>query len=705
MVNSRSAFKAMWTLLLAAFLAVGVTACGQPAEADESTQASGSAQTQPEGLYGSPWITSIFIGNLPEEAPKATDDLYLHYSYDYATQHQDGYASVLSDNANELKTTMTSMIKGASAESDELDQLRIFYDQAADIDSLEAAGAGELKPYLKAIADTKSLDELETLLLSPDFPFSPWIKASVSAPNMKASMCTQVMPNMLFADESTGADVYKDTDDPAVASAYELMRAGKTAQAQTSLMLVSIVEDTEQAIEATNEYFKLEKSYGKDCIPSADGLEADYGVHAQQMKLLTADELAAACPNFPMIETLAKLGKDGGDGFIITYPAWLESFNSVWTEDNFELLRGMTEAKVLGECAPFLAPSYYAGARQRAGLPEPTADEFAYAACDKSNTFSQLLAKTFVEQELGDQAFDDLTKLSNDLIDAYIELVDQTDWLNEQTRENVIDKIDNMALNILYPDGGYFDYSGLKLTPTEEGGTLLGNYLAVKAYNNEQEAALIGKPAVASTMWLQQAPTLQNCVYDAVSNSINVFPGYVMSNMYRKDMSREELLGGIGFTVAHEISHAFDYNGSQFNAYGEPTAIFADDDVLEYVDRCHQLADRYSAIEVTPGVNVDGSFTIVESMADLCGLQATLTHAELAGDVDAEKLFEQFAYKRASVYPSYYSDLLRLDPHPLENLRVNVSAQMCDGYYDTFGAAEGDTMYLAPDERITIWGE
>lgn len=47
---------------------------------------------------------------------------------------------------------------------------------------------------------------------------------------------------------------------------------------------------------------------------------------------------------------------------------------------------------------------------------------------------------------------------------------------------------------------------------------------------------------------------------------------------------------------------------------------------------------------------------------------------------------------------------LLLDAHPLDNLRVNVNAQMFDPIYDKLGVTEGDAMYLAPNERINIWG-
>ena len=118
-------------------------------------------------------------------------------------------------------------------------------------------------------------------------------------------------------------------------------------------------------------------------------------------------------------------------------------------------------------------------------------------------------------------------------------------------------------MGILEPDGGYYDFSGLKLTPSSEGGTLFSNYLALKACINKQENSLIGKPAKANLAWKACNPLMANCFYDPFSNSVNVLPGFMFSYNCPKDATESQMQGGLGTVIAHEISHAFDYAGSQ----------------------------------------------------------------------------------------------------------------------------------------------
>ena len=161
----------------------------------------------------------------------------------------------------------------------------------------------------------------------------------------------------------------------------------------------------------------------------------------------------------------------------------------------------------------------------------------------------------------------------------------------------------------------------------------------------------------------------------------------------------------MGFVIAHEISHAFDYSGSQFDAYGRPNAVFVGADVQEFLAIRQRIADRYSTFEVTPSTFVDGEDVSVEATADLCGLQAILARANGIEGFGYERFFECFAHSWATVYSPAYADVLLVDAHALANLRVNASAQMVDEFYSTYGAAEGDAMYLAPENRVAMWGK
>ena len=674
------------------------------ASASDEAASEGSGESAAAELYGKPWVTSIVQGNLPAEAPEVTDDLYTHYAYDYLAAHQVQPSTAMLDNAAELQTANLAVIKDSSKTGHDLDQLRIFFEQAADAETLQKTGLAEVQPYLDRIDAVASIEDMNALLSADDFPFSPFVLTSFTLKDTRDVNIVAVSPNLALVDTVlVGGAYYQDSDDPQVQQSIET--AIRNMATMPLLDLVSIGMDQDETEGAFATVLAFEKAHGKYVDYNGKYSQMDFGTMAEVARdsYFTMDELCAACPNFPMKETLAKLGKDGSPTYVSTHE-WLEAFNGLWTNDNIEAIKLIAKMKVLAETRPYRDNTIVNQTLEAAGQPAQDADSFAYAACNQQDTFAIALAQTYVDEALGADAKERLTKLAEELIDTYKGLVDNTSWLGEESQKRVIEKLDNMTLNVLEPTGGYYDFSGVELTPTSEGGTLLGNYLKLKQYRLDQESKMVGQSAVAACPWFFVRPTEMNAFYDPTSNSINIYPGYVTSLVYSEDMSDQDLLAGAGFSIGHEISHGFDYQGAQFDAYGTPNPVFADADVDAFVLKCSTLASYYNGLEVAPDTMANGTNVVTEAAADLCGMQAILELAAKDKSVDYDKFFDRTSNVWAQVALEATLPNLLLDAHPLNNLRVNVNAQMFAPIYDALGVAEGDAMYLAPNERINIWG-
>lgn len=703
--------KVLAAVALALVLVLSLVGCGATGHSagssgggeSSSTSASASSSAKAKELAGKPWVTSLLSGNLPDERPEAKDDLYTYYCYDYIASHQGNDAMLLDDTTVELREANTAVIKDSSKTSHELEQLRIFYNQAADLDALKKAGLSEIQPYLDRVDAVTSIGEMNALLSAEDFPFCPFIVPYVNTDDTRANNIVAIEPNFVLFDIATGAEYYQDGDDPQVQEARVFMV--ELMETLPMLDLSAAGMDQYEAYGAATDIADFEKAHGRFATGDATYLKRDFGALAEDVRedAFTLDELCALCPNFPMRETLQNCGKAGSETYVVEHK-WLEAFNACWTEENLDVIKLAAKAKILGETRPFRDPSAMDGLLMLFGQPPTDPDEFAYAACDELDTFSQVLAKTYVEETLGQDAKDRLKSLSEDLIKTYKDSVNQTAWLGEESKQRVLDKLDHMTLNVLEPAGGYFDYSGLELTPSDQGGTLFSNYLKLKQYRLDCESAMIGKPAVPASVWFVIKPTYMNAFYDPGSNSINIFPGFVTSVVYADEMDDAALLGGAGYTIGHEISHSFDYQGAQLDAYGQPNPVLADEDVDNFVSKSAALARYYSGIEMTPGMKVDGQRVVGEAAADLCGMQAILELAGKVKDFDYEEFYRSTALMWATVLSRELFPVYAIDVHALSNMRVNVNAQMFQEFYDAFGVKEGDGMYLAPEDRIAIWG-
>lgn len=685
----------------AATVASSSSSSSEPSESASST----SAESKPVlELVGKPWVSSTLSGNLPPQAPEAKDDLYLHFNYDYLASHEGENKAAMTDRADEIKDTVIDAVKDGSKTSHDLEQLRIFYNQAADLDTVVATGYSDIQPYLDRIDAVRSIDEMNALLAANDFPFSPFVLANVKTVDTRTENVVGISPDFVFCDALIdGGTYYHDYEDPQTQEAMETMLEGYATY--TLIDLISMGKNQQLATLTIRQIMQFEKEHGKHLEAQDTFLKKDFGELSQAVRdsYCTLDELCALCPNFPMRETLVKLGKDGSPLYTVTRE-WLEAFNGLWTQDNLEAIKEAAKANIVAETRSLHDPSFMNQVLALSGEEVLDADAFAYQACDDNNTLAQVLAKVYVDEKLGPEAKTRLESLSKELVDEYKELIRDTAWMSEEAKSRVIEKLDHVTLNILEPVSGYFDYSGLELTPTEQGGTLLSNYLKLKQYRYDCEKKMIGQRAAPASTWYAVEPTIMNAFYDPESNSINIFPGFVTSLVYDDSMSDDELLARLGWTIAHEISHGFDYQGAQLDAYGQPNPLFEDADVDKFVTKCSALALYFQGIEMEPGHMVDGKAVVGEAAADLSGMQVILEVLHNRSGVDYAKFFENASLIWAQVMPVEYFPLYAADVHPLSNLRVNVSSQMFKDFYDAFNVSEGDVMYLAPDERIVIWG-
>ena len=706
--------KRLLTLIISVFTAVSLALSGcSPAAPGTSSAAAGAAasassaaassQEAPPEPFGKPWQISMLQGTLPDKAPEFKDDIYTHYNYDFLKEHQSQSYTNLVSPANEIDAAITKAINENKLTGHAYEQLKIFMDQAKDLDTQKKIGFSEVQPYIDMIDAVDSIDKMNELLVSDKFPFTPFIQATLGLTDTRENMAVAVYPNFVLSELAESATYYQETDD-----------ANKRQQWDNTLMLKAFGKmldanllgiENEKMQQTIMDIIAFEKSYGKYADSNERYLMGEYGTLAQAAKdaVMTLDQFCALSPKMPMKAMLAKCKKDNAEKYVVASSKWVSALNDLWTEENLETLKLVAKVKVLDETRAFRDQS------KTMEMISPDAklnpDTVAYSAGKDLNTFAHLFAKIYVDECLGSKAKDRMVKMTKDLISTYKEMVDKTVWLDDMSAALIQEKLDHLTLNVLEPASGYCDYAGLELTPTDKGGTLLSNYFKLKEYRNEWEAGKIGKKATADISWNMVTPLVPNAFYDYSTNSINICPGIITSVVYKEDMDDTELLARLGYIVGHEISHGFDYLGSQMDAYGQPKPVFSDAALEAFLKKCKSIADYYSAVEYLPGKFINGQTVVAEAAADLSGCQSCLELLKKRGEPDYEKFFKNMTNIWAQSMSISELGVYAVDTHPLNILRVNVNAQMFDVIYDKFGVKEGDGMYLAPEKRIVVFSD
>ena len=118
----------------------------------------------------------------------------------------------------------------------------------------------------------------------------------------------------------------------------------------------------------------------------------------------------------------------------------------------------------------------------------------------------------------------------------------------------------------------------------------------------------------------------------------------------------------------------------------------------------YTVSDYISSITLLPDRTMDPSTVINEVVADMGGMALALDIASDIEGFDYVEMFTEYADSWVGTLTQQYDDMyMKPDVHPPNCIRVNMTVQQFQQFFDTFGVAEGDGMWLAPDDRVDIW--
>ena len=185
---------------------------------------------------------------------------------------------------------------------------------------------------------------------------------------------------------------------------------------------------------------------------------------------------------------------------------------------------------------------------------------------------------------------------------------------------------------------------------------------------------------------------------------MNIPAGILNPPMYDPNASYEANLGSIGMIIAHEIGHAFDSYGAQYDKNGCLNNWWTEDDAKDFAEIQKKFVEYYSHFEVVDGVVQNSEITIGENMADFAAMRIVM---DIIGD-DKEKqkeCLEAYAHMWAGIGSVSYitRDAAMRDVHSRGVVRVNAVVVSLDEFYEVYGIKEGDPMYVAPEDRLKLW--
>ena len=564
-----------------------------------------------------------------------------------------------------------------------------FYKAASDYKQREKDGLEPLKPYLKEIEDIKDLNDLASKsasLTDKGIPLPFGYDVGTNAENTSQKQIQLSPPSILLPDVS----IYKDE-----ASKKQYLTPIETAT-QKALEMLGYSEKNSKRI--VKEALEFDEIIAKYSLSNEEMSESKNLVHPK-----TAEEINAYSGSFKLYDVIK--GIMGRDLETINVPntKYFENYSKIVNQDNFSKIKSWILVQEAMAASNSLTEDYRLNFQSISmaimGTQKPISKEDTVYEMSV-NLFSDVMSVYYGRKYFGEEAKTDVTGMIDKIKNVYRGRLQQNDWLTEDTRNKAIEKLDKMKVFVGYQEDVDPGTKELHLDPNK---SFFGLSEDIAQFGKRYTIDHFDDP-IDKNKWSGSAFDI-NAYYNPESNSINFPAGILQAPFYDKNQSTEKNYGGIGVVIGHEITHAFDSNGADYDENGDMHNWWTKADSKAFDKRIKAFEDQWNGLEIY-GTKVNGKLTVTENVADAGGLSSTLQ--VLKTDMTKPNLkdyFENYANiwkQKASLQYNKYT--MVQDVHAPNELRVNQQLKNLPEFYEAYPQIkEGDAMYLAPSKRISLW--
>ncbi|MEZ5893719.1 MAG: M13 family metallopeptidase [Parvularculaceae bacterium] len=596
-------------------------------------------------------------------------------------------------NEERIATIIISLAKSnVRANSDE-QRIRDLGRSFMDVERIEAMGLAPIAGDLQRIRKLKSLNDVAAMMGDPSLdlegPFAANI--AIDSKNPGAYAVWLYHAGLGLPDKS-----YYERESERLAAIRDAYRK------HVGVMLAHAGFDPAHA----DAVVELEKKIAALHWNIEDRREA-----TRTYNPVTRDELETLAPGFPWRAYFKAAGLGRADSFIVQEKDAFPGLAALFAETPVDVWRDYLAFHLMTSFAGYLSAEIddanfaFFGAALT-GQAEQRARE--KRCIDLVNDeLDQAVGKIYIDRYFPPESKALMASMFDDIRAALRERIEHLSWMTAPTRAAALVKLEKMNARIAYPDK-WRAYSGLYI----RGDDIVGNIKRIRKFDAAYYASLLGKPVDKRT-WFT-GPQTVNAFYSPERNEVFIPAGYIQSPLFDPHADAAINYGAIGSIIGHEIGHGFDDQGSKFNGDGALVDWWTPEDRAAFDALGDRFAAQFDAYEPLPGLHVNGRLTLGENIGDLAGVVVAY-HAYmlsldgqpapvLDGFTGAQRVFLGRAQARRfkQTEESLRRRLLS-DPHSPMDLRVNGMVRNIDEWYEAFGVKPGDSMYLAPEDRVYIW--
>jgi putative endopeptidase len=428
---------------------------------------------------------------------------------------------------------------------------------------------------------------------------------------------------------------------------------------------------------------------------------------------VTFAELAAQAPGFPWPAFFKAAGIDHAGRAVLRQNSAFPKLAAIFAGADLDTLKAWQAFSTTDQAAPLLSKAFADAefefrSKFLSGQPEQR-ERWKRGVAFAEGAMGEAIGRDYVQLYFPADSKAKMDALVANVKQAMGARLDTLAWMSPETRKEAHAKLAGFGLKIGYPET-WRDYSGLKVVP----GDVFGNARRAARFEWDYRRARIGKD-VDKGEW-GMTPQTVNAYYSSVKNEI-VFPAAILQPpFFDPDADPAVNYGAIGGVIGHEIIHGFDDQGRKSDGEGVLRDWWTKDDAAKFEVQAARLGAQYEAYEFPqlPGMRINGRVAMGENIGDLGGITIALEAYRRSLDGKPAPVLDGFTGEQrlfmgwAQVWRTLWrDDALRQQlvngTHSPGHIRAFAPLRNVDAWYEAFGVAKGDPLWVAPEDRVRIW--
>ncbi|KAK5645943.1 hypothetical protein RI129_004407 [Pyrocoelia pectoralis] len=333
---------------------------------------------------------------------------------------------------------------------------------------------------------------------------------------------------------------------------------------------------------------------------------------------------------------------------------------------------------------------------------------------DIIKSMSLPLYQLYTKKYFNNKTKDEIGGLVSNIRNELLKLVTLSEWLDESTRKQAIEKAEAITSYVGYPDALLDDhfleayYSKLSVDPQ----SYLNSMLLLNIFNENQKFSRLHQPSNKVMMVTQSNTMDTNIKYDLIYNTLGIMVATLPKLLFDIDAPKSLNYGGAGMLIANQMIHGLDNEGRKYDKNGNLKNWWTNSTFANYEQKSQCFIKQYEKYNLANlQTKIDGKLTLRENIADNAGVKiAYLAYRALSKGLGPEKNLPGINYTRNQMFWIAFAQLwctksqrsyVQPNEHLPEKYRVIGALSNLKEFSEDFKCPINSTMN--PSEKCLLW--